>query len=118
MAKRREDRFRELVDVPGSDGSLPIPRPAALRLIGEVVYAIRVGEVIKIGHTNNLAARCNRLQADEVLAFVPGTVADKKALHQRLSVDLHHAREWYYPTPAVLSVVNEMREQLGLGPVA
>lgn len=95
-----------------------ITRGAALRALGAVVYAVRVGDVIKIGHTTDLANRVSGLHADEVLAFAPGTYDDEQELHARLTEHLHHGREWYYPTPAVLAVVNEMRERLGLEPVA
>lgn len=95
-----------------------ISRPAALRAVGAVVYAVRCGDVIKIGHTRNLAQRCNKLQADEVLAIRPGTYEDEQAIHARLVGHLHHGREWYYPTPAVVTVVNEMRASLGMDPVA
>lgn len=95
-----------------------ISQTEALRAIGEVVYAVRVGDVVKIGHTTNLAARRWRLGATEVLAFQPGTYDDEQALHAALVEHLHHGREWYYPTPGVMAVVNEMRERLGLEPVA
>ena len=98
--------------------SQAISRAAALRALGEVVYAVRCGDVIKIGHTANLAIRVNHLHADEVLAFVPGTRDDEQQLHARLADHGHHGREWYYPTPGVLAVVNEMRERLGLEPYA
>lgn len=96
-----------------------ISRAAALRAVGEVVYAARVGDVVKIGHTVDLATRLRGLGVDAVvLAFAPGSYADEQALHRRLADHLHHGREWYYPTPGVLRVVNELRAALGLEPVA
>jgi len=77
-----------------------------------------VGDVVKIGHTTDLAARYRTLHATEVLAFTPGTLADEQALHDSLADHVHHGREWYYPTPGVMAVVNEMRDALGLEPVA
>lgn len=100
-------------------GSDPMSKPAALRALGEVVYAVRCGDIVKIGHTTDLAARCWGLRATEVLGFViGGTYDDEQQLHARLIEHVHHGREWYYPTPGVLAVVNEMRERLGLEPVA
>jgi hypothetical protein len=90
----------------------------AMRAVGPVVYAVRVRDLIKIGHTTDLAARTNALQASEVLALIPGTYEDEQQLHRRLAEHVHHGREWYYPTPGVLAVVNEMREQLGQDPLA
>lgn len=119
MAKPRQDRFRELTEVPGSDVmTRQITKAGALRSLGEVVYAVRCGDAVKIGYTTNLAKRMNSLKADDVLGFRPGTKADEQALHEQLAEHRHHGREWYRPTPAVLAVVNEMRETLGLEPLA
>jgi len=101
----------------------PHQRNAALRTLnlgGGLVYAARVaGGVIKIGHTGNLAERLYNLgPVVELLAFMPGTYADEQALHAKLADHLEHGREWYYPTPGVMAVVNDMRQILGLTPVA
>lgn len=95
-----------------------ISRWAALRAIGQVVYAARCGDTIKIGVTTDLANRLSGIGADELLAFTPGNHADEQALHARLVEHRHHGTEWYYPTPGVMAVVNEMRDRLGLEPVA
>lgn len=95
-----------------------LSRAAALRALGHVVYAVRVDDVIKIGCTGDLARRCRELHASDVLAFMPGTVDVERALHDRLVEHRHHGVEWYYPTPGVMAVVNEMREVIGLDPVA
>lgn len=118
MPRRGRETRRPLTAVTGAGEPRPISRYAALRSVGEVVYAARVGDTIKIGHTTNLANRLSKIAADEVLAFCPGTYADEQELHGRLVEHLHHGREWYYPTPGVLAVVNEMRETLGLAPLA
>lgn len=100
-------------------------RGDALRSLGPVIYAIRLdGGVIKIGFTTDLhrrqitvAHRAGSITR-ELLAFRTGTQADEKALHGLL--DGHQARgmEYYYPTRRVLEVVNQMRDRLGLDPIA
>lgn len=97
---------------------LSMRRSIAMGLVGEVVYAVRIGDVVKIGHTADLARRFSELRADQVLAFKPGTLDDEQAIHAMLDGHQHHAVEYYYPTPAVLAVVNQMRVALGLEPVA
>lgn len=110
---------RPLTEITGyGELSTRITRTAALRSIGEVVYAVRCGDSIKIGHTVNLAKRMNSLKATELLAFMAGTHEDEQALHSRLADHREHGREWYYPTPGVMAVVNEMRATLGLEPYA
>lgn len=91
----------------------------ALDMLGGTVYACRVADdLIKIGFTRHLNQRRTKLQG-ELLAVLPGaSYDDEQALHARLVDHLHHGQEWYYPTPGVLAVVNEMREVIGLGPVA
>lgn len=93
-------------------------RNVAMRALGAVVYAVRVGDLIKIGHTSDLATRVTQLHADEILAVQVGTRDDEQALHARLDGHQHHGVEWYFPTRAVMVAVNEMREALGLEPIA
>ena len=95
-------------------------RTYALNSIGPVVYAARMADgTIKFGHTSRLGRRLwdlayrEQMKA-ELLAFRPGTYEDEQALHQRLAPHLHHGREWYHPTSAVMSTVNEMRDGFGL----
>lgn len=93
-------------------------RNQILRALGSVVYAVRVpGQVIKIGCTSDLATRAQALGAEEILAFKPGEYADEQLIHSGLVAHRHHGREYYHPTPEVLAVVNEMRDDLGLDPV-
>jgi hypothetical protein len=87
---------------------------AALRGIG-LIYAIWTPSgQIKIGYTENIWRR-RRWLGGEVIAFMPGNSSAERAIHARLVDHRHHGREWYYPTPGVLAVVNEMREALGNG---
>ena len=119
MPQRKRETHRPLTNVTGFGHlSQQISRTKALESVGEVIYAARVGDTIKIGHTTNLALRLIALRADEVLAFRPGTYREEQDIHASLRDHLHHDREWYYPTPAVMRLVNQMRETLGLAPVA
>ena len=101
---------------------VPHSRPAALSALaqlGPVVYAVRVGELVKIGHTTNLSTRIQHLSAEhstadlEILAFKFGTRDDERATHQQLKPSLARGREWYHPTPQVLRLVNLWRAALG-----
>ena len=47
------------------------------------IYFARSGDLIKIGFTTNLHRRMAELRPDEVLATLPGTMRDEKALHHR-----------------------------------
>lgn len=74
-----------------------ITRANALRAIGEVVYAARVGEVIKIGWTTDLQRRLGALKADELLGFIPGNYDDEQDIHKELAIWAARGREWYHP---------------------
>jgi hypothetical protein len=94
-------------------------RGQILNALGSVVYAVRLpGPVIKIGCSSHLGQRMLALGAIEILAFKPGEYADEQAIHSTLVAHRHHGREYYHPTPEVMDVVNEMREDLGLAPVS
>ena len=95
----------------------PITRAAALRAIGEVVYACRVGEHIKIGHTANLSRRLHDLRATELLGFQAGTYDDEQRLHRELAVWAAKGREYYDPAPPVILAVNAMRAVCHLEPL-
>lgn len=84
-----------------------------------VVYAIQLPDgVIKIGCTADLVTRRNSYGMDAViLAFVPGDFADELAIHKALAAHRARGREWYNPVPAVLDVVNEMRDHFHLEPL-
>lgn len=123
MHKRNRPTPYLTLDNVNRPATASITRAHALRSLGEVVYAVRTGDVVKIGHTTNLQTRISAIRHEtgydpEVLAFMPGTYDDEQAIHAALDGHQHHGDEWYYPTRAVLEVVNVMRETLGLEPVA
>lgn len=92
-------------------------RAAALRAVGEVVYAARVGEHIKIGYTTNLWQRLHSLRATELLGFKPGTWDDEQQIHRELALWAAKGREYYDPAPQVILAVNELRQFCHLEPL-
>lgn len=101
-----------------------LQRTTAMRMLGAVVYAARLADgSIKIGWTERFDLRMHWLkhhaeQDVELLAFRLGTYEDEQEIHASLIEHRHHAHEYYHPTPAVLAVVNDMREALNLPRVA
>ena len=82
---------------------------------GLILYAVRCPDgVIKIGATGDVARRLKHIDHAEILALRYGTRADELAIHHSLKAHRHHGREWYHPTPEVLAVVNDMRDDFGL----
>ena len=96
----------------------------ALRAIqgdGTMIYAVRTNDdLIKIGATRDFATRRHHIKGGtaEILALKPGTFADELAIHHSLKGHATDGREYYFPSPTVLRVVNEMRVPLGLDPIA
>lgn len=91
---------------------------ATVSAIGQVVYAVRMPDgTIKIGHTARADRRLSQLHG-EPLAVMFGTRVDEQDIHARLSGHVHHGREWYYPTPGVMAVVDEMRASMGMDPIS
>ena len=86
-----------------------------LTCLGSVIYAIRCGDMIKIGYSTNLARRAAVLGGyANLLAWRPGTLADEQAIHASLDGLAVQGREYYPAAPRVLAVVNEMRDSMGL----
>lgn len=99
---------------------------AAMTALGQVIYAVDLDGIIKIGCTSDLGGRLRTLRYRnkainvEVLAFMlGGTVEQEQAIHAKLGErNRAHSREYYRPTDEVLAVVNEMRQTIGLPSVA
>lgn len=86
--------------------------------VESVIYAIRLPDgVIKIGCTKNLSRRRLSYRGGEVLAFRPGDYPEEQAIHKSLARHLVYGREWYKPVPAVIDVVNEIRDHFHLEPL-
>jgi hypothetical protein len=71
----------------------------AMKDIGPVVYAIRLGDDVKIGW---------------ILAVMPGDLEDEQAIHARLVPFRSRGREYYHQTPEVLAEVNRLRAAVGM----
>lgn len=91
-----------------------LARATALALLPPVIYAAEVKGLIKIGHSTKVRRRLIELQPERLLAFRPGSRSDELSLHRQLAPHCARGREWYHPTPEVMAVVNEMRNELGL----
>lgn len=95
-------------------------REAMMALQGgrPMVYAARVaGGIIKIGCSVDIYTRMSQIKG-EILAFKFGDYDDERAIHATLQADLHHGREWFNPSPEVMTVINDMRDGYGLPHVA
>lgn len=83
-----------------------------------VVYAMRLPDgVIKIGCCKDLARRAYGLHG-EILGFRFGDFAEEKAIHANLVEHRARGHEYYHPTPAVMAVVNELRDEFNLPHIA
>jgi hypothetical protein len=76
------------------------------------VYYIRVGRLIKIGMTTNLAGRFSSLRPNEVLAIEPGGSEREVAMHQQFA-ELRAGGEYFHPGAALQQHVTELRQELG-----
>lgn len=76
------------------------------------VYFVRVGRLVKIGMSTNLAARFTSIRPNEVLAIHPGGLRDESELHQQFA-DLRAGGEYFHPGPALQEHINELRRELG-----
>lgn len=87
------------------------------RDLGECVYFIRTkDDLVKIGHTTNLAKRKGGFGVswNALLAVLPGTYEDEQVLHAQFVEHLERGREWYRPAPAILARINEIRARFGI----
>jgi len=100
-------------------------RRSMMNSLGSIVYAARLADgTVKIGWTQHLHDRLRYLkhhdgQGVEMLAFRFGTYDDEQAIHAGLVAHrIEGRREYYHPTADVLAIVNQMRTDLGLDPLA
>lgn len=96
-------------------------RPESLhelsREIGPALYALYMDDgLMKIGYSQDVILRVRKL-GGEVLAIRSGTYEEEQEIHRGLKAYRAKRREYYYPVPAVIAVVNEMRAIVHLDPI-
>jgi len=74
------------------------------------VYYVRVGRLIKIGHTKVVYDRLRAYPPDAtLLAVEPGTRQLEKERHSRFRAHLEHGREWFAEVDEVMDWVAKVR---------
>ena len=131
-AKHALKLYRHLADLTEEERAEMAPRAAtaapetlglrrhqnkAIRLLqgaDPVVYAVRFPSegVIKIGCSGNLAQRLGnyRSSGGGLVGFMPGDYALEQEIHRTLREHRARGRELYHSVPAVIAIVNEMRD--------
>lgn len=92
--------------------SASAPEPESVRELppGAVVYFIRMGNLIKIGHTANLARRVHGLSVtlNQVLATEAGDREREAALHRQFA-HLREFGEWFRAEPELLAHIENLQ---------
>jgi hypothetical protein len=85
----------------------PIREKRSLESAG-FMYALQVGEHIKIGWGRSLPTRLKTYPPTaKVLGVTTGTLNDEQNIHRKLRPWVAQNREWYHPSAEVMAVVNE-----------
>ncbi|TFV90405.1 GIY-YIG nuclease family protein [Blastococcus sp. CT_GayMR16] len=93
-------------------------RDAARRTLQPVnepvtVFYIRVGQLIKIGQTVDIASRLRAYPPNAVLLATE--IGEHRELeaerHRQFRLDHAHRREWFHPSAALIAHINSLREQ-------
>jgi hypothetical protein len=94
---------------------IPFTRSAALKAVGEVVYANLMADgTVKIGWTRDLYHRLRCFPpGSRLLAFRVGDHQDELDIHHGLKAHVARGREYYHPLPEVVALINEWRKALG-----
>ncbi len=71
------------------------------------VYFVRFQGLIKIGFTTNMPSRMQAIPHEELLAAVPGQLADEKRCHAAFA-HLREQGEWFRPEPDLLACIAEV----------
>ena len=77
-----------------------------------LVYYLRVGNHIKIGHSTNFTVRRRQYPPDaELLAVEFGDTALELQRHRQFRKDLARRREWFTPSPELMAHIKDLAEQ-------
>lgn len=80
------------------------------RMDGEgYVYFIRFRDRIKIGWTGNLRGRLPNLPHEEILATIPGSMADEKRCHAAFT-HLRENGEWFRVEPDLIQFIADISQ--------
>lgn len=74
-----------------------------------VVYYVRLGDLIKIGTTRNLAARLPGIGPVTLLVTEPGSYNLERMRHNQF-IAAHHKGEWFHPSEDLLSHIEMLRK--------
>lgn len=83
----------------------PIPDTHSTNIPG-AIYFIRVGDLLKIGWTSDVAGRFRQLSPDAVIHIEAGTKADERDYHRQFAEHLVHGREWFTCNDTTMNAVN------------
>ena len=73
------------------------------------VYYIRIGDLIKIGYSENLSRRLGAYPPDAILlATEIGTRSLEAQRHREFAADLRRRNEWFAPSPALLAHIERV----------
>lgn len=81
--------------------------PRAVRRRPGNVYFIRLGDRIKVGYSENPAARLAELPHEEVFGVIPGSREDERGWH-RLLADYRVTGEWFRADPGVIAHISRV----------
>lgn len=73
-----------------------------------VIYFVRFQALVKIGFTTNMQARMTAVPHEEVLAMVPGMLADEKRCHAAFAHLRVHG-EWFRAEPDLMAFIADVR---------
>lgn len=74
------------------------------------VYYVRVGDTIKIGHSDNVPRRIRQYPpGSALLAVEPGELALEHQRHYQFRAHRVAGREWYAPAPELMAHIDRVR---------
>jgi hypothetical protein len=85
-----------------------LQREAEQKHQGAVVYYMRLGDMVKIGWTTDLATRRQDVNPQEVLATEPGDMKLERQRHQQFA-DLRVHGEWFRLEPPLTEWISEVK---------